>query len=104
MEENKEQEMLSKRQQLTRILQAVSPEADFGDDEALFGRILDDYADYAELLERHPREVAEAELRGRNARIDELMAERHPLTDGLPHLSSRRAPAPMQSLFEVAGG
>lgn len=98
MEENQ-----SKRAELTRILQAVSPEADFSDDEALFGRIIDDYADYADLLERHAREVREAELRGRNARIEELMDGAAPPTDGTPHLSSGGGAQGWPSLFEIAG-
>lgn len=40
------------RESLLKILRAVMPEADFTDEEVLFGRILYDYNAYAELLDK----------------------------------------------------
>lgn len=92
----------SKRADLVRILQAVCPEADFSDDEVLFGRIIDDYADYAQLLEQHEQEVREAELRGRNASIEQMMHDPEPASDGTPHLCGGSDGWASKSLFDMA--
>ena len=95
----------SLRDDVARMLAEVSPGVDFSDDAALFGRIIDDYADYARLLEESDARVAEAELRGRNTRIEELMGCREPDGDGVPHLGCRGAGHKMRgSIFDLARG
>lgn len=98
----------SKRAFLERMLHEVSPDVDFSDDDTLFSRIIDDYAQYAALIEEFDAKVKEAEIRGRNARIDELMAqtEKPPLSDGLPNLGGNEVYAPRhpETLFDLARG
>ncbi len=65
---------MTNREIMGRLLRQQQPDIDINDDEAVFGLIIDDYADYARLL------------------ADE-MHEGHPLpdaeidSDGLPHLN-----------------
>lgn len=97
----------SKRADVVKMLSEVSPGTDFSDDEILFARIIDDYAEYARLLTEFDAQVAAAELKGRNARIEEMMSERWPdvAGDGLPHLcgsGSTRA-GWGESIFDIAG-
>lgn len=93
----------SLRDDVARRESEVSPGTDFSDDNILFGRIIDDYADYAALIEEFDARVAEAELRGRNARIEELMGRAAPAGDGLPHLNSRGAGwSAARSIFDLA--
>lgn len=96
----------SKRADVVKMLSEVSPGTDFSDDEILFGRIIDDYAEYARLLTEFDAQVAAAELKGRNAKIEEMMHERWPdvADDGLPHLcgaGSARA-GWGESIFDLA--
>lgn len=52
---------------MMRLLQAEKPDIDVNDDEAVFGQIIDDYADYARLLEEERGRQDEAERRQRMA-------------------------------------
>lgn len=45
------------RESLIKILKAVTPQADFNDEETLFGRILDDYNAYAGLLDKENERI-----------------------------------------------
>lgn len=60
---------MTNREIVGRLLRIGHPDLDIYDDESVFGKILDDYADYARLLD--------AETGNRH---------RHASDDGLPHL------------------
>lgn len=63
---------MTNREIMGRLLRIEHPDIDINDDEAVFGNILDDYADYARLIE---------------AEISAGCAQRATAPDdGLPHL------------------
>ena len=95
------------RQLVADILGAVHPELDLDNDDEIFGIIYNDYEEYARVLEEREKDIADAEakaeLRGRNAAIEESMLPRHD-SDGVPTLGGANAPAPQAptSIFDIA--
>ncbi|MCD8388113.1 MAG: hypothetical protein LUD17_14705 [Bacteroidales bacterium] len=61
------------REALMRLLQAGHPGAALGTDEEIFGLIIDDYAEYARLLEAEEAEIEKR--KARDARRAESLAE-----------------------------
>ncbi len=103
--------MSSNRQNLERLLRAEAPDTDFSDDEALYAQVISDYEDYARLLtlehelqdarKAYDEAIAAAEMRGRNAAIQESLSK--PVTDGMPHLGGASpCPERPRSYFDLA--
>lgn len=95
------------RQLVADILEAVHPESDLNDEETLFGIIYNDYEEYAKVLEDREKDIKAAEdaaeLRGRNAAIEEGMLIR-PASDGVPALGGANIPVSHSpaSIFDIA--
>lgn len=95
------------RELVADILEAVHPESDLNDEETLFGIIYNDYEEYARVLDEREKDIKAAEeaaeLRGRNAAIEEGLIPR-PIGDGVPALGGANIPmnhAPA-SIFDIA--
>ena len=95
------------RQLVADILGAVHPESDLSDEETLFGIIYNDYEEYARVIEEREKDIKAAEeaaeLRGRNAAIEESLITR-PVGDGVPALSGANIQASHKpaSIFDIA--
>lgn len=95
------------RQLVSDILGAVHPESDLSDEETLFGIIYNDYEEYARVLEEREKDIKAAEeaaeLRGRNAAIEESLLP-HPAGDGVPALGGTSIPVSHTptSIFDIA--
>lgn len=92
----------TKRQLVEEMLRSVNPEADYGNDDVLFSRIIDDYAESARQQAEATERERLAELRGRNATIAELMRAPAPVTDGTPRLGSSDCRPSPPSIFDIA--